>query len=408
MKSYLVGGAVRDAQLGLVVKDRDWVVVGSTPEAMTALGYQTVGQDFPVFLHPKSKEEFALARTERKAGRGYKGFTCYSSPDVTLEQDLIRRDLTINAIAQDEEGRLIDPYNGLADIEQRVLRHVSPAFIEDPLRVLRVARFAARFHHLGFTIADETLALMSHIAQSGELAELTPERVWQEWQKSLTYNNPQQFLKVLRQCGALKVVLPEIDALYGVPQPEQWHPEIDTGVHTVMVAEQAARLSPLVLIRFASQLHDLGKALTPKSILPSHKMHEKRGLDVIKSLCQRIKIPNDCRDLALIVCEHHTNVHHANELKATTFVKLFDKIDAWRKPERVEQLALCCTADFKGRTGFEHKTYTQADTLRNAFKAALSVEVKEIVASGVKGADIRTELTKRRIEAVKQFKQLIS
>ncbi len=404
VKTYLVGGAVRDALLGLAIKDRDWVVVGSTPEAMTALGYQTVGQDFPVFLHPKTKEEFALARTERKAGRGYKGFTCYSSPDVTLEQDLIRRDLTINAIAQDKNGQLIDPYNGLDDLKQRVLRHVSSAFVEDPLRVLRVARFAARFHHLGFTIADETIALMGQIVTSGELSELTAERVWQEWQKSLSYDNPQQFLTVLRQCGALRVVLPEIDALYGVPQPKQWHPEIDTGIHTVMVAQQAALLSPHLLIRFASQMHDLGKALTPKEILPSHKMHEQRGLDVIKQLCKRVKVPNEYRDLALIVCEHHTNIHHANELKATTFIKLFDKMDAWRKPERVEQLVLCCTADFKGRTGFEHKIYSQADTVRSAFKAALSVEVKQIVASGFTGADIRVELTKQRVEAIKRCK----
>lgn len=400
MDIYLVGGAVRDAQLGITVKDQDWVVVGATPEKMTSQGYQAVGQDFPVFLHPKTKQEYALARTERKAGKGYKGFTCYSAPDVTLEQDLLRRDLTINAIAQAPNGDLIDPFNGLNDLNNKVLRHVSEAFVEDPLRVLRVARFAARFNYLGFSIAPETMSLMTQIVKSGELNALTPERVWMEWEKSLSCDDPQIFLEILRECGALKVILPEVDALFGVPQPEKWHPEIDTGIHTLMVAKQAAKLSSSLPVRLAAQLHDLGKGITPTEEWPSHKMHCHTGLKLIKEVCQRQKVPNEFRDLALLVCEHHSNVHRAQELRPATFIKILDKMDSWRKPERLEQVLLCCQADHAGRKGLENQPYPQSQLFKNAFQAALSVEVKHIVAAGFKGAAIREELTKQRIEAV--------
>ncbi|MCG7498221.1 multifunctional CCA addition/repair protein [Vibrio sp. Of7-15] len=400
MDIYLVGGAVRDAQLGITVKDQDWVVVGATPEQMTAQGYQTVGQDFPVFLHPKTKQEYALARTERKAGKGYKGFTCYSAPDVTLEQDLLRRDLTINAIAQAPNGDLIDPFNGLDDLNNKVLRHVSDAFIEDPLRVLRVARFAARFHSLGFAIAHETMNLMTQIVESGEVNALTPERVWMEWEKSLSSDDPQIFLDVLRECGALNIILPELDALFGVPQPEKWHPEIDTGIHTLMVAKQAALLSPSLPVRLAAQLHDLGKGITPKEEWPSHKMHCHTGIQLIKEVCQRQKVPNEFRDLALLVCEHHSNIHRAQELRPATFIKILDKMDCWRKPERLEQVLLCCQADHAGRKGLEDQPYPQKALFQQAFTAAQHVEVKHIVAAGFKGAAIREELTKQRIEAV--------
>lgn len=401
MNIYLVGGAVRDSLLNIDVKDKDWVVVGSSPNEMGSLGYQAVGQDFPVFLHPKTKEEYALARTERKSGQGYKGFTCYAEPDVTLEEDLLRRDLTINAIAQSDSGELIDPYNGQNDVNNRLLRHVSDAFVEDPLRVLRVARFAARFHYLGFTIAPETMALMKTLVESGELSHLTPERVWQEWEKSLSSQNPDIFLSVLKECGALTVVLPELDALFGVPQPEKWHPEIDTGIHTLMVTQQAALLSQDLPTRFAAQVHDLGKGITPESEWPSHKMHCHTGIKLIKTLCARVKVPNEYRDLALLVCEHHTNIHRAPELRAQTFIKIFDKMDVWRKPERLEPILLCCQADHAGRLGLESEPYPQKARFEMAFDAAKNVDVKEVVAAGFKGAEIREELSKRRIEAVK-------
>ncbi|WP_419238093.1 multifunctional CCA addition/repair protein [Photobacterium leiognathi subsp. mandapamensis] len=400
MQTYLVGGAVRDTLLGLTVTDKDWVVVGTTPEAMLAAGFEQIGSDFPVFLHPKTKQEHALARTERKSGHGYTGFVCYSAPDVTLEQDLLRRDLTINAIAQAPNGDLIDPYHGQQDITNKVLRHVSPAFAEDPLRVLRVARFAARFAHLGFTVAPETMALMQEMVVSGELASLTPERVWKEWEKSLSSDDPQMFLTVLRQCGALAIVMPEIDALFGVPQPEKWHPEIDCGIHTLLVAKKAAELNTDKTIRFAAQVHDLGKALSPKDDLPHHKMHCRDGIKPIKALCQRLRVPNEYRDLALLVCEQHTKIHHAEEMRADTFIKIFDQIDAWRKPERVAQLATCCRADARGRTHFEQTPYPQADIFQAVFAIAQQVDVKAIVAAGFKGAEIREQLAAKRIEAV--------
>ncbi|AAW86739.1 fused tRNA nucleotidyl transferase/2'3'-cyclic phosphodiesterase/2'nucleotidase and phosphatase [Aliivibrio fischeri ES114] len=401
MKIYLVGGAVRDSLLNIDVKDKDWVVVGSTPQKMDSLGYQTVGQDFPVFLNPKTKEEYALARTERKSGQGYKGFTCYAEPDVTLEEDLLRRDLTINAIAQADNGELIDPYNGQQDIIDRTLRHVSDAFTEDPLRVLRVARFAARFHHLGFTVAPETMHLMKVLVDSGELSHLTAERVWQEWQKSLSSQHPEIFLSTLKECGALAIVLPELNALFGIPQPEKWHPEIDTGIHTLMVAQQAALLSQDLPTRFAAQVHDLGKGVTPESEWPSHKLHCHTGIKLIKRLCDRVRVPNDYRDLALLVCEHHSNIHRAAELRAQTFIKIFDKMDVWRKPERLAPILLCCQADHAGRLGLETQPYPQKKRFEAAFDAAKNVEVKDVVAAGFKGPEIREELSKRRIEAVK-------
>ncbi|MGF1868177.1 multifunctional CCA addition/repair protein [Enterovibrio norvegicus] len=403
MNTFLVGGAVRDTLLGLDVKDRDWVVVGAEIKTMLKAGYQQVGADFPVFLHPKTHEEYALARTERKSGQGYTGFVCDFAPDVTLEEDLQRRDLTINAIAQADDGTLVDPYGGKTDLDNKILRHVSPAFVEDPLRVLRVARFAARFHDLGFTVADDTMSLMRTIAESGELDALTPERVWIEWEKSLSTPRPDVFLRVLRDCGALAVVLPEIDALFGVPQPEQWHPEIDTGIHTLMVARQAATLTDDTCIRFAAQLHDLGKALTPQAEWPSHRMHTSTGKVPVKAVCDRVRVPNAYRDAALLVCAEHTNVHNAGELKASTYIKIFDRNDVWRKPERVTQLALASKADHQGRTGFEDRPYPQADWLLGAFNAANSVEVKPIVAEGFKGQGIREELTRRRVVSVAKY-----
>ncbi|MEL4279183.1 MULTISPECIES: multifunctional CCA addition/repair protein [Shewanella] len=404
MKIYLVGGAVRDSLLNLPIKDKDFMVVGATPEQMQQLGYRQVGKDFPVFLHPKTQQEYALARTERKVGLGYGGFSCYASPDVTLEQDLLRRDLTINAIAQDEAGNLYDPYHGIADINARKLRHVSDAFAEDPLRVLRVARFAARFHDLGFEIADETMALMQHMSQTEELTALTPERVWQEVDKSLSGPHPEVFFEVLRQCGALNILFPEIEALFGVPQPEKWHPEIDTGLHTMLVLAQASALTEESAVRFAALVHDLGKALSPKEHWPKHHGHGQKGLPVIKSLCERLRIPNEYRDLALLVSDQHQNVHQAFELRSETIIKLFDKADFWRKPERLEQLLLACLADMRGRTGFEHHAYPQGDYLSACFLAANTVDVKAIIAAGFQGAQIKQALNSKRIEVVEQVK----
>ncbi|WP_417880035.1 multifunctional CCA addition/repair protein [Vibrio sp.] len=406
MKIYLVGGAVRDRLLGIPSYDRDWMVVGSSPQEMLAQGFRAVGQDFPVFLHPKTQEEYALARTECKSGQGYTGFECHYAPDVTLEEDLARRDLTINAIAQSSDGTLHDPYHGEKDLQDRILRHVSPAFSEDPLRVLRVARFAAKLQPFGFTIAPETMQLMQQIVDSGELKYLTAERVWQEWQKSLNTDSPHVFLETLKQCGALAVILPEIDALFGVPQPECWHPEIDTGIHTLMVAKQAAQLSSDIAVRFAAQVHDLGKAITPKSEWPSHKMHCHTGLKRIKQLCQRLTVPNECRDLALLVCQHHSNIHRTMELKASTALKLLNQLDAWRKPQRFEQVLLCCQADHQGRLGLESQPYPQKRRMLNYYHAAVSIDVQAIISQGFTGQAIREELDKQRTSAIQAVKQL--
>lgn len=405
MKKYLVGGAVRDALLGLPVKDKDWVVVGATPQQMLDAGYQQVGRDFPVFLHPVTREEYALARTERKSGAGYTGFTCYAAPDVTLEQDLLRRDLTVNALAQDNDGHVIDPYGGLSDLKNRLLRHVSPAFSEDPLRVLRVARFAARYAHLSFRIADETLRLMQEITRAGELDHLTPERVWKETENALTTRNPQVYFQTLRDCGALNVLFPEIDALYGVPAPAKWHPEIDTGVHTLMTLTMAAMLSPSVDIRFATLCHDVGKALTPKELWPRHHGHGAAGVRLVSQLCERLRVPNEIRDLAKLVAEFHDLVHTFPILKPATIIKLFDAIDAWRKPQRVEQIALTSEADVRGRTGFEACEYPQGRLLREAWDVARAVPTKAVIDAGFKGAAVREELTRRRINAVAQWKE---
>ncbi len=400
MKTYLVGGAVRDQLLNLPLKDKDWVVVGASPQQMLEQGYQQVGRDFPVYLHPVSHEEYALARTERKSGHGYTGFTCYSAPDVTLEQDLARRDLTINAIAADETGQYYDPYGGRDDIEQRILRHVSPAFSEDPLRVLRVARFAARFAALNFRIAPETLALMRAMAHSGELAQLTAERVWKETASALLTDSPAVYFQVLRDCDALAILFPELDKLFGVPAPEKWHPEIDSGVHSLLSLTLAAQLSPRLDIRFATLFHDVGKGLTPPAIWPSHPGHCAAGVPLVAALCERLRVPASVRDLALLVTEFHDRVHTIERQSAAGLVSLFDRLDAWRKPERVDQLALTSEADARGRSGWENNPYPQGDYLRNAFHIVQKVAASEVVADGFKGRDVREELIRRRIAAI--------
>jgi tRNA nucleotidyltransferase (CCA-adding enzyme) len=400
MKTYLVGGAVRDQLLNIPSKDKDWVVVGSTPEHMLSLGYKQVGADFPVFLHPKNQQEYALARTERKQGHGYQGFDVQFNENVTLEDDLIRRDLTINAMAQSDDGAISDPYNGQQDLKDKVLRHVSPAFSEDPLRVLRVARFAARFHHLGFTIAPETLTLMSNISQSGELEHLTPERVWVETERALQEKSPWVYFEVLRNCHALNVCFPELNALFGVPQPKLHHPEIDTGIHCLMVLQQATLLTDDPVIRFAALIHDLGKALTPKDNWPKHYKHEVLGLAPINDMCDRLRIPNAFRELALKTSEFHTHVHKAFELKAGTIWKLFRQCDALRKPQRFNDILLACMSDSRGRTGFENIEYPQADYLKALLKNAMSVQVKDIVDKGFQGAALGQEIEKARIDAI--------
>lgn len=402
VQRYLVGGAVRDSLLGYPFHERDWVIVGATPQQMLDAGYQQVGKDFPVFLHPQTKEEHALARTERKSGKGYTGFSVYAAPDVTLEQDLLRRDLTINAIAQADDGSLVDPFGGVADIRQKILRHVSDAFAEDPLRVLRVARFYARYAHLGFSVASETQALMRQL--NSELATLTAERVWQETAKALSEHTPQAYFQLLYDTGALQVLMPELAVLWGVPQPPQWHPEIDTGVHTLMVLQQAAMLSPRLDIRFAALVHDLGKGATKPELWPAHHGHEHTGLPLIKQLCERLRVPNDCRDLALLVCEYHQLVHRARELKSSTVLKLFDAIDLWRKPERLEAILLCCTADLRGRTGFEQAEYPQASYLQALATAARSNNARDLVAQGLTGQAIKQGLQKARLNSIKAAK----
>lgn len=402
MQRYLVGGAVRDSLLGYPFHERDWVVVGATPEQMLALGYQQVGKDFPVFLHPDTKEEHALARTERKSGKGYTGFSVYAAPDVTLEQDLLRRDLTINAIAQADDGSLVDPFHGADDIKNKVLRHVSDAFAEDPLRVLRVARFYARYAHLGFTVAPQTKQLMRQL--SSELDTLAAERVWQETAKALSEKTPQAYFDLLQQTGALQTLMPELAALWGVPQPPQWHPEIDTGVHTLMVLQQAALLSDRLDIRFAALVHDLGKGVTKPELWPAHHGHEHTGLPLIKQLCERLRVPNDCRDLALQVCEYHQIIHRARELKSSTVLKLFNAIDLWRKPQRLEAILLCCEADLRGRTGFEQAAYPQAEYLRQLASAALQVNAKTLLAQGLQGEQIKQGLERARLDAISTAK----
>lgn len=404
MKIYLVGGAVRDNLLGRAVTERDWVVVGATPELLLQQGFQQVGRDFPVFLHPETKEEYALARTERKSGNGYTGFHCQATPDITLEEDLLRRDLTINAIAQDEHGQLFDPYNGQRDLQNRLLRHVSEAFSEDPLRVLRVARFAARYAHLGFQIAEETLQLMQAMTQAGELDFLTPERVWKETEKTLGSENPQVYFQVLRDCGALAVLFPEIDRLYGVPAPAQWHPEIDTGIHAMMSLAMAARLTDAIDVRFATLCHDLGKGLTPAELWPRHHGHGAAGVPLVQALCQRLRVPNGLRDLACLVAEYHDLIHTVQIIRPHTLLKLFDALDVWRKPQRLEQLITASEADARGRAGLEHQPYPQGDYLRDAFAAVSEVSSAEVVAAGFQHGAIKDELQRRRLQRLEEWK----
>jgi len=397
LKIYCVGGAVRDQLLGLPVQDRDWVVVGSTPEDMVARGFKPVGKDFPVFLHPQTHEEYALARTERKVARGYKGFSISAAADVTLEQDLLRRDFTINAIAQDAKGNLIDPHHGLADLRAKILRHVSPAFSEDPVRILRAARFVAR---TGFRIAPETLALMRDMVSNGEVDALVPERVWQELARGLMEKWPSRFFITLRECGALKKILPEVDALFGVPQPPKHHPEIDCGVHTMLVLEDAARYGYPLEVRFAALTHDLGKGNTPAHILPRHIGHEARSVELLRAVCERLRVPTDCRDLGILVARYHGDIHRAQELRSETIVRLFQSCDAWRRPERFELVLQACAADARGRTGHEQDDYPQAAYLLRALQAAQSVNAGEIAKQCTDNNQIAARLHRARVEAV--------
>lgn len=405
MQVYLVGGAVRDALLGLPVKERDWVVVGGTREEMLRLNYKEVGRDFPVFLHPVTHEEHALARLERKVAPGYRGFAVEFGPQVTLEEDLGRRDLTINAIAKAADGTLIDPYGGRADLESRVLRHVSPAFIEDPVRVLRVARFAAFLSPLGFRVAPETQEIMRQIVVQGEACALVPERVWQETEKALRTAAPVAYFQVLRDCGALRVIFPELDALYGVPQPVEWHPEIDTGVHTMMVLDQATRLTADPVIRFAALVHDLGKATTPRGEWPRHRGHEERSVALIEALAARMRVPAEYRELAVIVARYHGNVHRAFELRPATVLEFLEKSDALRRPARYAQALLACEADSRGRLGLETKDYPQRDYLTAAREAAAAVKPTSADVAGRSGLEIAELLRRRRIEAVAALKE---
>ncbi|MAV38957.1 MAG: multifunctional CCA addition/repair protein [Puniceicoccaceae bacterium] len=404
MRIYLVGGAVRDSLLNYPSSENDWVVVGATPEQMTDQGFKPVGQDFPVFIHPKTSEEYALARTERKSGHGYKGFEFYTSTDVTLEEDLIRRDLTINAMAQDEAGNVIDPFGGQRDLGEKLLRHVSYAFTEDPLRVLRVARFAARYHHLGFTIAEETMELLKSIVDQGEMEFLVAERVWKETSRALTEQSPHIYIEVLRNCGALNVLFPEIDALFGVPQRADYHPEVDTGIHTLMALEQAVKISDSGAVRFSVLVHDVGKALTPDTVLPSHTGHETSGIPLVQAMCDRLGVPNQYRQLAMAVTEYHLHSHKAKELKPATMLKLFQSIGALRDNNRLKDFLYCCEADARGRAGFEEITYQPKKYLTDALLALQKVDISDLVADGVKGSDIGVQLKQRQIEQLTIFK----
>ncbi len=396
MRCYLVGGAVRDRLLDLPVRERDWVVVGADPQAMVEQGFRPVGRDFPVFLHPRTGEEYALARTERKSGVGYHGFVFHTGPDVTLEDDLRRRDLTVNAMAEDENGHIIDPFGGRDDLQRRCLRHVSNAFSEDPVRILRLARFAARFEPLGFSVADDTMALMRNMVDSGEVDALVPERVWQETARSLMQDKPSTFFRVLRACGALARLFPEVDALFGVPQPPHYHPEVDSGEHTMLAVDMAARLQADEATRFAVLCHDLGKALTPPEQLPSHRGHEGRGEAPLKALSERLKVPRAHRELALPVTLYHLHVHRARELRASTLLKLLERVDAFRRRERFDNFLLACEADARGRGGLQEQAYPQADYVRRALDVATTVQAREVLADGFSGPAVGPELANRR------------
>ncbi len=400
MQIYLVGGAVRDKLLKRAFHEHDWVVVGATPHEMLSQGYRQVGKDFPVFLHPESSEEYALARTERKTAPGYYGFDIDAAPTVTLKEDLLRRDLTINAIAEDQNGQLIDPFNGRQDIKEKILRHVSPAFSEDPVRILRIARFAARFAHLGFTIADETLTLMRKMVENGEVDALVAERVWAEFDKALSEQTPSRFIEVLRECGALARLFPEIDHLFGVPQPPKHHPEIDSGLHTLLVLQQAARLSKESSVRFAALMHDLGKGDTDPELWPRHHAHEQRGVPLVTTLCERLKVPNEDRALAVMVTRYHGKYHRAEEMRPAKLLQLLEDCDALRRPQRFELFLIACEADSRGRPGFEDREYPQIALLKEALHAAQSITAQPFVLQGLKGVAIKKAMQQARIQAI--------
>ena len=405
MQIYRVGGAVRDRLLNYPSSENDWVVVGASPQALIDRGYRPVGRDFPVFIHPQSGEEYALARTERKSGHGYGGFTFYTASNVTLIEDLQRRDLTINAIAEDSEGRLIDPYHGQRDLDDKILRHVSDAFLEDPLRVLRTARFAARYHHRGFSIASETMDAMRALVGSGEMEHLVAERVWRETQRALGEQTPQVYFQTLRDCGALACILPEVDRLFGVAQRPDFHPEIDTGVHTMMALEQAAKLSDDCSVRFAVLVHDVGKGITPADVLPRHTGHEARGLPLVKTLCERLKVPNEYRKLALVVTEYHLQCHRAADLKVETLLNLLRGAGALKSSAKLEPFLLSCEADARGRLGLENRHYLSPNYLRRAQSALATVSIADLVSSGAAGDEIGRQLHDRQIERLTEFKQ---
>jgi tRNA nucleotidyltransferase (CCA-adding enzyme) len=408
MEIYLVGGAIRDKLLGLSVQERDWVVVGATPEEMVAQGYRPVGKDFPVFLHPDTHEEYALARTERKSAPGYRGFIVHAASDVSLKDDLVRRDLTINALAQDKHGYVIDYYGGRKDLKNRILRHTSSAFAEDPVRVLRVARFAARLKNMGFRVAEETLGLMHTMVSNGEINALVAERVWQEVTKALGEQTPTEFFEVLRICGALEVLFPELERLWGVPQPPRHHPEIDSWVHTLMVLDQATRLTKDTKVRFAALTHDLGKGATPPAEWPHHHEHESLGVKLVDGLCDRLKAPNAYRDLAKLVARHHLRCHKANEMRPNTLLKTLEALDALRRPERFEQFLLACEADYRGRTGHVDRPYPQADFFRSARIAALAVTPHPLIASGLEGDALASALRHQRLAAIRDCHNTMS
>jgi tRNA nucleotidyltransferase (CCA-adding enzyme) len=408
MQVYLVGGAVRDRLLGLPVHERDWVVVGATPEELDRRGFTAVGREFPVFLHPETREEYALARLERKVAPGYRGFSTQFSPDVTLEEDLRRRDLTVNAMAETESGELIDPYGGRRDLEARLLRHVSEAFVEDPVRILRVARFAARYADRGFRIADETRELMRRMTASGEVSALVPERVWQETERALGEQRPEVFFETLRDCGALAVVYPELDALFGVPQPARWHPEIDTGVHVMLVLRYAAQVAASSAVRFAGLTHDLGKACTPRERWPSHPGHEEAGVPLIESLARRLRVPNEYRELAVLVARQHTLVHRALELTPGTLLKLLETTDAFRRPERFEDFLLACECDARGRTGLESQPYPQSAYLRRARTATAAVTLEADERRDLEGPAIGALVREKRLAVLAQLRRTAS
>lgn len=408
MDVYLVGGAVRDKLLGYPYSEKDWVVVGATSKELIDQGFQQVGSDFPVFLHPKTKEEYALARTERKSGKGHKSFQFFTDTSVTLEQDLSRRDLTINAIAEDALGNLIDPYNGRQDLSNKILRHVSDAFAEDPLRVLRVARFAARYKHLGFRVADETLQLMTEITTSGELKYLTAERVWIETEKALTERSPRTYIEVLRQCHALEVLFPEVDRLFGVPQRADYHPEIDTGIHVLMALDQATALDKDPAIRFAVLVHDLGKGITPKEVLPKHTGHEERGVQLVNELCDRLKTPNRYRELATSVTRYHLLCHKARELRPATILKVIKGIGALRQPKKMTQFIRCCESDARGRLGFEDTKYEPGIWLNSVFDAVQTIDNKELIDKGLTGKQLGEAIDNRRLQVIAEFKNSVS